>query len=311
MNSRSIAYAQICLNSLLQNSLDPLHLVVIGDDDNDAQKVQSFCDTLVPLVPSQHKIDVIGKSAIDKIATSALDRYPLTRMFREGHPCWRKLTDPLLLAQSDELIVIDPDVFFPNIFQFPKTPNNGVLLMWQSSNCLHPPDAVRTAFTVGLALADHTDIGVCQFQRGSVTLQLLESILGSFGDFDFPRSAHIESIIWAAIALEIGGGYLAPNRWICWNHSLYKRIAIRLGANPSSYLQGLNLSEAYCLHLGGKIKTFAPNAFSDYKFGEQPLDAYDSATAPFQPYSISKFERKMRTRQLIRAAGFYAVFGEN
>jgi hypothetical protein len=47
------------------------------------------------------------------------------------------ITDPLLLSCEDgEMVVLDPDIYFPNKFCFEATLNQGLLLMWQKPNCL-------------------------------------------------------------------------------------------------------------------------------------------------------------------------------
>ena len=53
------------------------------------------------------------------------------------------MTDPLLLSRpGEEMLLLDPDLYFPNRFLFEATPSNGLSLMWQRPN-LPPPTGDR------------------------------------------------------------------------------------------------------------------------------------------------------------------------
>ncbi len=60
----------------------------------------------------------------------------------------------------ESLVLLDPDLYLPNRFQFEEPPQSAVLLMWQRPNCLYPPHIVRTAMSKGIRMAHHVDIGV-------------------------------------------------------------------------------------------------------------------------------------------------------
>ena len=66
-------------------------------------------------------------------------KYAGLEKLHKGHPCWRKLTDPMLLArEGDEVVIVDPDVYFPRRFSFQKVGDGTLRLMWQKPNCLLP-----------------------------------------------------------------------------------------------------------------------------------------------------------------------------
>ena len=48
---------------------------------------------------------------------------------------------------------------------------------------------------------------------------------------------HVEAIVWAALAMRSGGGYLDPEHWHCWRNSQWKRVLRRLGASGRTVLR--------------------------------------------------------------------------
>lgn len=59
-----------------------------------------------------------------------LKRHRNLGSFLRGHPCWRKVTDPLLLSEPGaELVLLGHDLYFSNRFRFDETPQNDLLLM--------------------------------------------------------------------------------------------------------------------------------------------------------------------------------------
>ena len=154
---------------------------------------------------------------------------------------------------------LNPNLYFPNRFRFEQTPNSGVLLMWQRPSCLLPAEVVEAAIGANIALAHHTDIGVAQW-RSPVDLEWLNWLIGKIGSAQLPRSMHVESIVWAALAMRIGGGYLDPLKWCCWDRSQYKRILMRFGARGPSILKMESFSEMKCFHAGGEAKWWLADA---------------------------------------------------
>jgi UDP-glucose 4-epimerase len=235
LGARSLPYAGACLASLFRSAIEPLQLTLITDGPGDVQGLTAAMAAIAP--GAQHSWSVAGKAEADQRADALPAGLHHLREFRQGHPCWRKVTDPALFAEDGrEVIILDPDVYFPNPFRFEATPAEGLLLMWQAPNCLHPPEVVRAAFDAGIRMADHTDIGVCQL-AAPPDWQWLDWLVGRLGGRDLPRSMHVESIVWAALAMQAGGGYLDPRPWVCWRNTVWGRVRSRLGAEGAELLQ--------------------------------------------------------------------------
>ena len=159
-------------------------------------------------------------------------KYAGLEKLRKGHPCWRKLTDPMLLAQDgDEVVVVDPDVYFPRRFDFESVGDGTLRLMWQKPNCMLPFSVVQLAFDKGIAMADHVDIGIAQYQS-PLDLDWLDWVVNSLGDL--PPGMHVESILWSCLAMRMGGGYLNPQRWHCRAYTHWKRVLKIAGVTPGA-----------------------------------------------------------------------------
>lgn len=307
LSARSLSYAHCCMESLARNAAEPLDVTLITDDAKDKQKL---ADTIASFdLPATQSWRVFDKAEADARAERLYADYPAIRAFREGHPCWRKITDPPLFAQpGEEMVILDPDVYFPNRFAFEPTPENGLLLMWQHPNCLLPEDVVRQAFETGIVMADHTDIGVAH-ARFPLGWGELERLIKALGGTAMPRSMHVESIIWAALAMSMGGGYLDPRRWHCYRNSVTGRVKRKLGQSGVEALASLDIATFKCLHGGGEAKNWFPDA---EHAGVLSPGATLTEPAPIKPYGIfprSKFERKFALRRMATRLGLYRLLG--
>src|SRR5579872_554903 len=221
LSPRSLSHANLALRSLFRNSAEPVHLSLITDSADDKRVLADAVATAMESRNPCHKASVYSASDLDEREEGHFSKLVHLRNFRRGHPCWRKITDPLLLANgTDEMILLDPDLYFPNRFNFEATPDRGVLLMWQRPSCLWPPEIVETAMNAGIPLAHHVDIGVGQW-RGPVDIEWLDWLIDQLGSANLPRSMHIEAIVWADLAMRIGGGHLDPHHWRCWHSTQY------------------------------------------------------------------------------------------
>ncbi len=309
MGARSLRYATACIGSLLANADERLHLTLLTDSPEDAEALRG---ALVPLgAGTVHRVTVYDQHDADRRADEQFAAYPAIRAFRGGHPCWRKITDPVLYAAAgEEVIILDPDVYFPNRFRFEPTPATGLLLMWQRPNCLLPEPLVREAYAKRVAMADHTDIGVCQF-RAPLPYAVLEDVLETLDTAPHARSMHVESIVWAALAERMGGGYLDPDSWHCFGNSVIGRLARRLGRDPMATLRGVGLGKVKAFHAGGIAKNWLVDAERTGLFADPKSLTAPTPVRPFVGYPRAKFERKMRNRDLARKLGLYAVLGGN
>jgi len=134
LSPRSLVYARHALESLFRNSSESVHLRLITDSVRDEEELSM---AIASLNTNGHRWEVYSEQDLTDREAELFTRHENLRTFRHGHPCWRKITDPLLLSEPDaELILLDPDLYFPNRFQFEQTPDSGLLLMWQRPNCL-------------------------------------------------------------------------------------------------------------------------------------------------------------------------------
>lgn len=305
LSPRSLSYAQLAIASLLEHSIDSLHLHLITDSAADKQVL---ADATGAPAESGHTVTVWAQADLDAREAERFAGYPHLQALRRGHPCWRKISDPLLLAEpGDEMVLLDPDLYFPNYFRFETTPAEGLLLMWQEPNCLLPDAAVERALQANIPLADHVDIGVAHW-RGC-DLGWLDGMIGKLGIEEFPFSMHIEAIVWAAIAMHLGGGHLDPRRWVCWRRSQLKRVAIRAGIAGERLLRIENLRAAKCFHAGGEAKQWlAPAKASGLFDAASMLDA-PSPLLRYKPLKPGAYRREQRMKGLLRRTGYYRLLG--
>lgn len=306
MSARSLPYARFAISSLLANSCESLNLTFVTDEESDRVDIVKALAEVHQ--PAQHAIAIRIKAEIDDLAREQWAGLPNLTQFREGHPCWRKITDPLLLAKDDEeMIILDPDLYFPNRFEFEATPQSGVLLMWQPPSCLLPDDTVMNAYRQHLKLAHHVDIGVAH-ARKNLDLAWLDKAIGKLADGKpLPRAMHVEAIVWAAIAMKEGGAYLDPELWHCYRNSQWKRAALKLGVSGESLLRTENFSAMKCFHGGGPAKWWIPG-FLDAK--QMPAARELPAQARFNGFeelTAHEYEAGQRLKRIARKLGYYKL----
>lgn len=307
MGAGSLPYARLSIQSLCANCLDDLDLRVITDDDEDKVKIVAAMTELG--IDPRHAWSVHSKNELDVLAQAQYLGLPELHRLRSGHPCWRKITDPLLLAEDgEEILLLDPDLFFPNQFRFEPTPPKGVLLMWQAPHCLLPPESVMNAYDAGVPLAHHVDIGVGQLRRNLDMVWLNGLVASLRGGLELPRKMHIEAIIWSAVALKEGGGYMNPVHWHCWANSQWKRLAIKLGVSGVQLLKSEDFSAMKCFHGGGPAKWWIPGFIAA---GLMPKPRrLDEHVQPktFEPLTRETYISGQRWKKLARRLGYYALF---
>lgn len=309
LSPHALNYASVALSSLFTNAAEQLDLTLITDSAADKR---TLVHALHALSLTPHTVQVVSHDDLATAEASLFAQYPNLRAFRNGHPCWRKITDPLLLAApGEETIVLDPDLYFPNRFTFEPTPAQGLRLMWQQPNCLLPSSVVRTAIAAGIPLACHVDIGVAHWRRSSDSAELewLDRLIGKLGGASLPRVAHVEAIVWSAMAMRFGDGHLDPSKWVCWRRTQRKRILRKLGADGMCLLRSEPLDEMKCFHAGGEAKSWlvdlaAANASAPVRAHLQP-----STVLPFVELTSRRFEREQALRSLIAGLGYHRLFG--
>jgi hypothetical protein len=305
LSPRSLSYARDALESLFNNSLEPVHLRLITDS---AQDKSELSEVLVTLDTNLHQWTVLSEEDLVLREESVFGKHENLRAFRHGHPCWRKITDPLLLSESDEeMVLLDPDLYFPNRFKFESTPQNGVLLMWQQPNCLFPPEVVKTALRCGIPLAHHVDIGVAQW-KSTIDLDWLDWLIGRLGGKLLPRLMHVEAIVWAALAMRIGGGHLDPMYWKCWRRSPAKRVMAKLGVSGQRILRSEPWTSLKCFHAGGEAKWWLHTAREIGHIDSHLIQIDPGHVIPFAELTAAHYAREMAFKRVLQAVGYYQIF---
>jgi len=307
LSPAALPYARLAIETLWKNSAEPVHLHLVTDTVADRAALTILMEAL-PLQP-QNRWSVFAENDLAEREVERFARYPNLRAFRQGHPCWRKITDPLLLAEpGEEMILLDPDIYFPNRFTFEATPAAGLLLMWQEPNCLVPPRLVRAAMTAGVPLAHHVDIGVAHW-RGAADLDWLDWFIGLLGGAALPAHIlHVEAIVWSALAMKMGGGYLNPKSWHCWRNTARTRVMRRLMAKNVDLLRSQQWSQIKCFHAGGEAKWWLPDAVEAGVFGYPCEFVQQTAVRPFVELTPVAYEREQKMKRILRRMGYYSLF---
>jgi hypothetical protein len=301
----SLPYASLCVRSLAEN-LDGVEVIhLLTDTPGDQEQLQRAFAGL-------GRIKVQLSDELWEDGGNPMRKFAGLEKLRKGHPCWRKLTDPMLLARDgDEVLIVDPDVYFPRRFSFQKVGDGTLRLMWQKPNCLLPFSVVQMAFAKGIAMADHVDIGIAQY-RAPLDLEWLNWLVESLGET--PRVMHVEAILWSCLAMRMGGGYLDSDRWYCWANTQRKRLLKKAGATPARMLSAEDFRSCLAFHAGGTAKAWlaAPGVGDSLKElaglpGGKPLGA--GTVRPFVPFTKEKFEWLRKRGRILKAIGYYKLVG--
>jgi hypothetical protein len=305
LSARSLPYAHGAVGSLLERSAEPLDLRLITDDESDRVAIVEALGQMV--IPPQHHCQVHAQAEADDIAASRFAGLSHLREFRFGHPCWRKITDPLLFAEpGEEMVILDPDLYFPNHFRFEPTPAEGIALMWQRPSCLLPHETVMAAYGAGIALAHHVDIGVAQ-ARHNIDLAWLDTLIARLGGKALPRAMHVEAIVWAALAMRVGGGYLDPTHWHCWQNTQWKRVAQALRVPGPALLRMEDFTAMKCFHGGGAAKWWIAPAVASGQIGPAGEQLSAVPLRPFEELAQAEYLRSQRVKTVARKLGYYRL----
>lgn len=307
LSPRSLSYAKSGIASLLRHAEEPLALHLITDSEDDKQQL---ADALHELLPQAASHSVTAASDLTDAEATRFASWPHLRAFRSGHGCWRKITDPLLMSDpGEEIVVIDPDTFFPNRFRFEPTPAIGLRLMWQQPNCLLPQEVVRHALDNDIRLARHVDIGVAQWRAPNEdTLEWLDWLIARLGGAQLPRVMHVEAIVWSALAMKLGGSYLDPTQWVCWRRTQIKRVARKLGIPGETLLRIEPWAAMKCFHAGGEAKSWVVPAEQRGIIHQDGACLERGRALPFVELSRKRYEAEQTAKRMLASLGYYRLF---
>ena len=135
----------------------------------------------------------------------------------------------------------------------------------------------------------------------------LDWLIGRLGGTTIPRIMHVEPIVWAAMGMRDGGGYLDPEHWHCWRNSQWKRVLRRFGAGGRTVLRSERFEAMKCFHGGGVAKWWIPEAL---EAGDMPAPGEVLEARPPMPYeelTRSSYEATQRFKSWARRAGYYRL----
>ncbi len=308
LSPKALPYAQLALETLFRNCAEPFHLRLITDSSEDKKLLAEAVEPLAG--PTEHRWEVFDEDDLADREAERFGAWPALRAFRHGHPCWRKITDPLLLGNpGEELVLLDPDLYFPNRFRFEETPPEGILLMWQQPNCLLPSEVVLAAMAHSIPLANHVDIGVAHWRCPGDPDCLYDWLNGLLvtlgGGAPLPRVMHVEAIVWSALLMRMGGGHLDPRYWRCWRNSQVKRLRRKLGASGARILASEPWGELKCFHAGGEAKWWLRETNTVATPG---FDAGTARIIPAVELKPAVYARELALKRWVRRLGYYRLF---
>ncbi len=165
---------------------------------------------------------------------------------------------------------------------------------------------MRAAYEKGAVMADHTDIGVAQI-GGLFDWAHLEQLCTTLDFSAWAWSMHVESIVWAELAMAMGGGYLDPQAWHCFANTVTGRLQRKLGKSGIASLSDLDIGRMKCLHGGGAAKNWFVDAEKAGLFAPRTRLDQPTPVRPYEAYPRKKFERKFALRRLAGRLGLYGL----
>jgi hypothetical protein len=158
----------------------------------------------------------------------------------------------------------------------------------------------------GIPLAHHVDIGVANL-RASVDLDWLDWLIGRLNCFH-RNEMHIEAIVWAALAMRMGGGYLDPAYWHCWRRTQLSRVLLKVGVDGPSLLRSEPFASIKCFHAGGPAKAWLAEAKRKGLLDTGKTVTSPGKISPFVELSPKAYEREQRVKQVLATLGYYTLF---
>jgi hypothetical protein len=166
---------------------------------------------------------------------------------------------------------------------------------------------VRAAINAGIPLANHVDIGVAQW-RGPSDIEWLDWLIGRIGGSSLPGIMHIEAIVWSALAMNMGGGYLDRTLWHCWHRTQFKRVKRLCKVPGPQILRTEPWNEMNCFHGGGEAKWWIPEAFKSGYLDADRESMRPGHLTPFLELTAGHYRREQSIKRVLRGMGYYSLF---
>jgi hypothetical protein len=134
-------------------------------------------------------------------------------------------------------------------------------------------------------------------------------LVGKLGGENLPRIPHVEAIVWSALAMRIGGGYLDPTLWKCWDRTPAKRIMIKLGVKGVRILRAEPWSSLKCFHAAGEGKWWLHEAHEAGFLDSGAEHRQPGQIIPYVELTVQHYARERAFKRVIQALGYYQIFG--
>jgi hypothetical protein len=136
----------------------------------------------------------------------------------------------------------------------------------------------------------------------------LDWLVGRLGGTNLPRIPHVESIVWAALAMRVGGGHLDPNYWKCWFRSPLKRAKTKLGVSGLQILKSEPWATLKCFHAGGEAKWWLHAAREAGMLDGMTVHTQPGRIIPFAELKPAHYARERAFKRALRVFGYYQMF---
>jgi hypothetical protein len=125
---------------------------------------------------------------------------------------------------------------------------------------------------------------------------------------------HFEAILWAALAMRMGGGYLNADQWHCWSNTQWKRVLKIAGTPPLQMLKGEDFSQCLAFHAGGTAKKWladpgAATLLKQLAIAPVRSPIKSAAILPFVPFKLEKFRWLRKRASILQSMGYYKAIG--
>jgi len=110
------------------------------------------------------------------------------------------------------------------------------------------------------------------------------------------------------MAMRLGGGYLNPGQWKCWQNPQWKRLALKLGLPGRDLLRSEPFDSLKCFHAGGAAKGWLPDFVARHRRDPVTAVTAPGGPMPFEELTRAQYDATRRLKRLAAALGYYRWF---